>query len=81
MKVAVMGVGPVNVSMGQSLMQMVMVVRLRVVLLVVQMAVMFILIMRVLMPVCESFMDMGMRMPLPIKTQDTGEHQCGSEPE
>lgn len=81
MYVSVMSVGPMNVSMGQPLMHMVMVVRLRIVFLVVQMTVMFILIMRVLMPMCESFMDMEMPMPLPIKTQDASEHQRGSEPE
>lgn len=78
MDVPVVGVGPMNVPMAQPLMLMVMVVRLRIVFPVVRMTVVFILIMRVLMPMCESLMDMGMLMPLPVKAQDAGEHQGGS---
>ena len=62
-------------------MHMVMVVRLRIVFFIMKMTVMFILIMRVLMPMCESTMGMGVFMPLPVKTQDAGKHQRCREPE
>ena len=67
MSVPVVGIGPVNVCMGYRLMHMVMVVWLPVVFLVMPMFVMFILTMGVLMPMSDSFMDMGMLVPLPVK--------------
>ncbi len=56
-----------RVYMGYRLMYMVMVVWLPIVFLVMVMLVMFVFTMRVLMPMCNSFMDMGMLMPLPVK--------------
>ena len=75
MNVAVMGVGPVNVLMCHPIMHMVMIVWLHVVFLFVRMSMMFILIMSVLMPMCNSLMNMGMFVPLPIKAQNTRKHQ------
>jgi hypothetical protein len=81
MNMPMMGVGPMNVLMNHSFMHMIMVVWLRVVFLVMQMPVMFLLIMLVLMPMRDGFMDMRMLMPLPVKAQYASEHQCSSEPE
>jgi hypothetical protein len=75
MNVAVMGVGPVNVLMCHPFMHMVMIVWLHGVFPFVRMPMMFILIMSVLMPMCNSLMDMGMFVSLPIKAQNTCKHQ------
>ncbi len=58
-----------------------MVVRLRIIFLAVRVAVMVILIMRVLVSMSDSIMDMGMLMAFPVKAQDAGEHQRCGEPE
>ena len=75
MDVAMMDVGPMNVSMGNPIMHMVLVVRFRSTFLFVHMTVMFILIMLVLMLMGESLVDMEMLMPFPVKAHDANEHQ------
>lgn len=63
-----MGIRPMDVCMCQLLVYMGMVVRLQLILFAVWMAVMLILVMRMLMTMCDSFMNMGMFMPFPVKT-------------
>lgn len=81
MDMPVMGVGPVNVCMGKSFMHMDMVMWLCIVFLIMRMMVMFIMIMRVLVPMCNSFMDMGMLVRFSVQTKDARDHQHSGEPE
>lgn len=62
-------------------MHMKLVVMLSITLPFMGVTVMLIMIMGVLVSMVNSFMDMGMLMPLPIKTEYAGEHQCSSKPE
>lgn len=63
-----MGIRPINVCMGQLFMHMEMVVSLRIILFAVWVTVMIILVMRMLVAMCDHFVNMGMLMTFPAKT-------------
>ena len=70
-----------NVRMDQPFMLIVMVMGRRIFFHVMLMSMMIILIMGMLVPMSNRFMNMLMPMPLPVKAYHADEHQCGSEPE
>ncbi len=74
MFVSMMSIRPVNMGMGNRLVHMIMVMRLRKLFIRMGVTMMIVYAMGVLMTMGNGFVTVGMFMPFVIETENTGEH-------